>query len=322
MRPTRPLYLLLPALALVGLLFSAALIWGYKPNDQLDIAGLPTPSSGLPASIGPNSSAGSSGASPTPSPSAVSGSPAPVLSLAKVGPPQSVEPEDLTGYIWPVKKALITSRFAPRDFGGFVIIDGQEVHDGLDIATHCGDKVRAAHGGTVLYAGRNFDPYIGYWGDAAPIYARLERLGRTNEQPIVVVIDDGNGYRSMYVHLQEAIAEAGQPVAAGDIIGLEGMTGFATGCHLHYGMIRMDSIWLEVVPRLAQYGYPPYVRERVDPLRVLPWGDPDAPQKLQDKVNGTPSPSPLVSPLPDGSPAATPGPTSVPTSPPSASPIP
>ena len=142
------------------------------------------------------------------------------------------------------------------------------------LATHCGDRVRAAHDGTVLYAGRNFDPYIGYWGDPSPIYDRLERLGRVNNQPIVVVIDDGNGYRSMYVHLQKASVEPGQAVVAGDVIGLEGMTGFATGCHLHYTLIRMDGPWQQVVPGLARFGYPPFVRERVESAQGAAVGRP------------------------------------------------
>jgi murein DD-endopeptidase MepM/ murein hydrolase activator NlpD len=235
--------------------------------------------------------------------------------LAKQTQPESSPPEQLKGYHWPVKSAFITSRFEPRSAndGGFVIIDGQAFHDGLDLATFCGDKVRAAHDGTVLYAGRNFDPFFGYLGDPSPIYARLERLNRVNQQPIVVVIDDGNGYRSVYVHLQEALAEPGTDVKAGEVIGLEGATGYASGCHLHYGLIRMDGEWQEVVPNLLQFGYPPLVRERVSPLKVLPWADPDAPAKLREKVLGTPTPAPSSNATP--TPPTTPSPTQVPGAP-------
>jgi len=221
---------------------------------------------------------------------------APPNPLLKEVPAHSVDPGQLTGYIWPVKHSLISGRFAPRPAteGGFVIINGEPVHDGLDLVTHCDDKVRAAHDGTVLYAGRNYDPFLGYQGNAQAIYDRLQQLGRTNEQAIVVVVDDGNGYRSVYVHLNEADIEPGAVVHAGDVIGLEGATGFASGCHVHYGLIRMDGGWQPVVPRLLQFGYPPLVRERIDPLDVLPWGDPDAPQRLQDKVN-PPSPTPISS---------------------------
>jgi len=229
--------------------------------------------------------------------------------LLKEIPAHSVDPAQLTGYIWPVDHALITTRFAPElpADGGFVVINGVAFHDGVDLATHCDDKVMAAHDWTVLYAGRNFDPYLGYQGNAQPIYDRLQKLGRTNEQPIVVVIDDGDGYRSEYVHLNQADVVAGQIVKAGDVIGLEGATGFATGCHLHFSLIRMDGDWQKVVPYLLKYGYPPLVRERVDPLDVLPWGDPNAPQRLQDKVN-PPSPTPISEPSePAGSPSSAPG---------------
>lgn len=286
----RPLYLLLPAIALVGLLLSAMLIWSYRPPDGT-VAGAPTevatPGGAGETPVAPETT----GAQPTSAPPLTPTPPAPDI-LTKEAPPESDPVAELTGYVWPARHALITSRFAPRDFGAFLLIDGKEVHDGLDLATHCGNKVRAAHDGTVLYAGLNFDPYFGYWGDADAIYARLERLGRVNDQPIVVVIDDGNGYRSVYVHLQRADAEAGMEVKAGDVIGLEGATGFATGCHLHYGLIRMDGGWQDLVPQLAQFGYPLKVRERVDPLKVLPWGDEFAPQRLRDRVYGTPSPSP------------------------------
>jgi len=299
MLSVRPLYLLLPAVALIGLLLSAMLIWSYRPAEDTGVAGAPTPTAASGSTDGAPVSSPSDTPTevpPTPGPSP---SPAPTNGLAKQALPESVPPAELTGYIWPVRHALITSRFAPRDFGGFLLVGGQEIHDGLDLATHCGNKVRAAHEGTVLYAGRNFDPFFGYWGDSEAIYARLERLGRVNDQPIVVVIDDGNGYRSVYVHLARADVEAGMAVKAGDFIGLEGATGFATGCHLHYGLIRMDGGWQDLVPRLERFGYPLKVRERVDPLKVLPWGDEFAPQKLRDKVFGTLSPSPSPSAPPE-----------------------
>jgi len=214
----------------------------------------------------------------------------------KVPPPTSVPPDQLTGYEWPLRNAWITSRFAPRDFGGFVVIDGREVHDGLDMATRCGDKVRAAHDGTVLYAGRNFDVFLGYWGEADRIYARYQQQGSVNTLPIVVVVDDGNGYRSLYVHLSKAIAEAGNVVKAGEVIGLEGATGFATGCHLHYGLIRMDGAWQSVVPNLHRFGYPPLVRERVNPIRIFDWADEYAPAALRQRVTPTASPAPTTGP--------------------------
>ena len=302
------LYVFLSAVVLAVLALSAALVFSYRPTG---VADAPSPIASLTDSIPP----GFEG-SPTQTQPAGTATPTrePSTSLAKQTQPESAAPADLKGYAWPVRHALITSRFAPRD-AGFVVIDGEEIHDGLDLATFCGDKVRAAHEGTVLYAGRNFDPFFGYLGDPSPIYSRLERLNRVDQQPIVVVIDDGNGYRSVYVHLQEALAEAGAEVKAGEVIGREGSTGYSTGCHLHYGLIRMDGEWQEVVPQLLRFGYPSFVRERVDPLKVLPWGDEFAPDRLREKVYGTPSPGPSSSPSPTQTVRPTPSLSNAPASP-------
>lgn len=294
-----------PLLALAAVLLVAvgvAVVIGANLGQHTGIAAGPTPTIPTTGSQSPSASDGQ----PTPTTSTdftpgPSLEPTPTLdATAKVSPLHSVDPADLTGYVWPARHALITSRFAPRLAidGGFAVIDGVAYHDGIDLATHCGDHIYAAHDGTVLYAGRNFDPYLGYLGDPAPIYDRLVREGRINSQPIVVVIDDGNGYRSIYVHLNSASVEAGALVMAGDVVGVEGATGFATGCHLHYGLIRMDGGWQGVVERLWQYGYPQHVRERVDPLKVLPWGDEFAPERLREHIYGTPSPLPSVEPSP------------------------
>ena len=304
-----PVRLGLLAVSLVALIVAVYVVFiGAGPNTVRPTQVAQASSGASPSPLAGTSSAPSSTLpGPTGSASA-SASPQPTFNpLAKSIPAHSVDPGQLTGYIWPVNHALITTRFAPRPptAGGFVVIDGVSYHDGVDLATHCGDKVRAAHDGTVLYAGRDYDPYLGYQGDAEPIYARLQRLGRTNEQAIVVVIDDGNGYRAEYVHLSQADAQAGAVVKAGDVIGLEGETGFASGCHLHYTLIRMDGPWQPVVARLLPFGYPPLVRERINPLDVLPWGDPDAPQVLQDKVN-QPSPTPEQSTEPTTGPSPSP----------------
>lgn len=191
--------------------------------------------------------------------------------------PTSADPEQLTGYVWPIQGARITTWFGPIDSGGFVMFGSQAGHDGIDLATYCGAPVRAAHDGRVLYAGRRFDPYLGYDEPPDAFYAQLRALGASDlSLPIVVVVDDGNGYRSAYVHLASASVRAGQRVTAGEtVLGREGRTGNATGCHLHYELIRMDGPWLAVAPdQIARYHYPAWVRQRVDPLLVL---DPLAP---------------------------------------------
>jgi murein DD-endopeptidase MepM/ murein hydrolase activator NlpD len=236
--------------------------------------------------------------------------------------PVSKEPEELTGYRWPIqRKARLTGYYDHRDTG-FLAIDGHRIHEGLDMATFCGDNIRAAHDGTVLSAGRRFADHTGFSEPMDDFYARLERQGRMNLLPIVVVIDDGNGYRSVYVHLERANVKPGQRVRAGDVIGYEGDTGNASGCHLHYELIRMDGPWMAVAKeRVREDRYPPYVRERVDPLRVLKMKDRGSPRRvpgiIRPKVpprqvgsaapEGTglpsPSPSPIAAPAASASPS-------------------
>ena len=107
---------------------------------------------------------------------------------------------------------------------------------GLDIATFCGDHVIAAHDGVVIAAGRKVDPWMGWVGSLAPSVARRDKHGLWGSLPIIVVVDDGNGYRSIYAHFWWIVVKAGQHVRAGQVIGYEGATGLATGCHLHYGL--------------------------------------------------------------------------------------
>ena len=191
--------------------------------------------------------------------------------------PVSAEPEDLTGYRWPLSLARMTSFFAPRD-SGFLIVDGAPIHQGLDTATFCGDQIRAAHEGTVLAAGRRFNQAMGFVEAPDAFEARIDRRGLRSLLPIVVVVDDGNGYRSVYVHLSEATVARGDRVRAGQVIGLEGDTGNSTGCHLHYELIRMDGPWVRVARQYVKdERYPAWQRERIDPLRVFSLDDRRAP---------------------------------------------
>jgi murein DD-endopeptidase MepM/ murein hydrolase activator NlpD len=279
--PARLRAALLLALAAVPLLVIAAVLGAPLLRSSLAPPATPAASSPPPGIGDPIAQP-----SPTPTPagSPPSASPTPLPTpTATIVPvePQSEPPEKLTGYVWPLRGARLTSPFGPRDDGN-VMIDGQRNHDGFDLATWCGDKVRAAHSGTVLYAGRKFDEFVGYSDSLSAFYARLDGIGGLKILPIVVVIDDGNGYRSLYAHLSRANVEAGDVVAANDVIGLEGATGRATGCHLHYALIRMDGAWLSVWPDyVTRLSYPPFVRERVDPLLVMPLTHADAPLKVR-----------------------------------------
>ena len=57
---------------------------------------------------------------------------------------------------------------------------------------------------------------------------------RTSEWGNYVRIDGNDGRRYYYCHLSRRLAEVGQRVNAGDVIGIEGSTGRSTGSHLHF----------------------------------------------------------------------------------------
>lgn len=88
---------------------------------------------------------------------------------------------------------------------------GCRPHMGIDIANVPGTPVVAADSGYVVFAGWNSYGY-----------------GNT------VLIDHGNGFRTLYAHMQVIYVRKGQNVAKGQRIGTIGATGNTTGPHLHF----------------------------------------------------------------------------------------
>jgi murein DD-endopeptidase MepM/ murein hydrolase activator NlpD len=178
----------------------------------------------------------------------------------------------LTGYtFWPLAHPRLTLPYGATPWGEW-IVGGEPFHDGIDIATFCGDHVRATHDGVVLAAGRHFDDLIGWVGDLGPYYRRLDKRHAWSILPNVVVIDDGNGYRSMYAHFAKVVVRVGQRVKAGQLLGYEGATGHASGCHVHYGIFSpWETGTFRLDPAIAKRMKVP-AREiaRIDPRRVLP----------------------------------------------------
>lgn len=90
----------------------------------------------------------------------------------------------------------------------------KRMHRGLDIANRTGTPIVATADGRVVSVGRN------------------SGLGKT------IVLNHGYGFRTRYGHLSEIKVKRGQTVRRGDVIGLMGSTGYSTGSHLHYEVIR------------------------------------------------------------------------------------
>jgi murein DD-endopeptidase MepM/ murein hydrolase activator NlpD len=112
-------------------------------------------------------------------------------------------------FAWPEKGEF----FVTQEFG-WTTFDHN--HTGIDMAyrTGCGGPIYAAGDGVVLADNR---PNLEY-GDTA----------------IGVVIGHSQRLQTWYWHLSREIVNVGQEVHVGDLIGYEGATGIATGCHLHF----------------------------------------------------------------------------------------
>jgi len=113
------------------------------------------------------------------------------------------------GFIWPLKGRL------SGVYGSQRILNGKprRPHNGTDIAAPTGTPIRATAPGVVALA-----------------HPDMFLSGKT------VMIDHGHGLSSVYIHMSAITVRRGQKVAQGDQIGKVGMTGRATGPHLHWGM--------------------------------------------------------------------------------------
>ncbi len=84
-------------------------------------------------------------------------------------------------------------------------------HEGLDIINDVGTPVVASGDGTVEMAGQSGGGY-----------------------GIVVLINHGFGYQTLYAHLSRVMVQEGQRVKRGQLIAKSGRTGLVSGPHLHY----------------------------------------------------------------------------------------
>lgn len=93
----------------------------------------------------------------------------------------------------------------------------RRLHSGIDMTARQGTPVYATGDGVVKVAGRNSKGLSGYG--------------------VVVVVDHGFGFQTLYAHMQGVKVRVGQKVKRGEQVGTVGSTGISTGVHLHYEVI-------------------------------------------------------------------------------------
>ena len=108
-------------------------------------------------------------------------------------------------FSWPFSNSNRISSTMKARWGGS--------HNGIDIDGYAleGSSITAADSGTVITSGYDANGYGNY-----------------------VVIDHGNGYQTLYAHMDSVSVSEGDVVSNGEGIGVVGSTGSATGTHLHF----------------------------------------------------------------------------------------
>ena len=136
--------------------------------------------------------------------------------------PWAMSPYDHFYFARPIAADEVNWPEADYRYGG--VLFGDTVHTGVDIPVPKGTPVLAAGSGKVIWAGFGF--YHGYYDPNDPY-------------GIAVAIHHDFGYQgqelyTLYGHLDQVKVAVGQYVKTGDLLGLSGQTGNATGPHLHF----------------------------------------------------------------------------------------
>lgn len=129
----------------------------------------------------------------------------------------------------------------------------RDPHHGVEFLNRLGTPVLAAADGTVVVAGDDrkvfYGPYSYFYGNLVVLEHHLPGY----DLPIY----------TLYGHLSKILVQVGQRVQRGQRVGLVGMSGVATGTHLHfevrygentYASSRNPELWLQ--PHLDQQGVP------------------------------------------------------------------
>ena len=116
---------------------------------------------------------------------------------------------------WPISNAFVTQEFGDTDFARSGAYNGNG-HNGIDLRASPGTPVKAALSGTIEATGDTDTVCPG------ASYGKW------------ILIRHANGLSTLYAHLSLVSVAKGQNVATQEIIGYSGITGYATGPHLHF----------------------------------------------------------------------------------------
>lgn len=134
--------------------------------------------------------------------------------IAKAAKPDVYE-GTVTGFIWPCPGySRISSYFGPRPQP---TPGASTNHKGVDLAASFGTAILASAAGKVTTA---------QYSNSAGNY---------------VVVAHGNGISTVYMHCSSLLVSAGDTVEQGQVIAKVGSTGYSTGNHLHFGVIKNGS---------------------------------------------------------------------------------
>ena len=114
-------------------------------------------------------------------------------------------------WVVPCSYVYVSSPFDPYRL--HPILGYVRPHNGIDLAASMGTPVYATRSGTVTVADYEWDGAGNY-----------------------VYINHGDGFSSVYMHMDYYIVSVGEYVSAGEVIGYVGTTGLSEGPHLHFGI--------------------------------------------------------------------------------------
>ena len=119
---------------------------------------------------------------------------------------------EVRAYIFPLEDTSVEVT-NPYGWQEHPVTKQKSLHSGVDLAADYGTNVLAVADGTVLDC--SYDTAYGY----------------------ILTLAHKDGVQTFYAHMQELLANPGDEVKQGQIIGLVGSSGWATGPHLHLGVL-------------------------------------------------------------------------------------